>query len=833
MTQTINFTITGEQKLHCAGCEQRVRAALRRIPGIQDVQPSAQKQQIGVTIDPAQVTPEQVQVKLAQMSYEVAPEDGSPAHQATVAKETYLPDEAGGRNGSAKLHMKVGGMHCSLCTESIRKTLGRLDGVQDVQVSIAHQETLVEYDPTRISPKVIEKNLEDIGYTIHVPDATEIFAQEEHELRGARRKAIIAGVLLLAASALMLTALLAGPSMPDTLTMGALALFAALGPARFIIVRNGWQSIRRGILNQDVLVSASALGGLIGGILGLLIPPVPAGGFFGATVFVLAFHLIGGYVSVGVHVRASQSVRQLLALEPQTARRLEANGNEVAVPLDHLAVGDLVRVRPGERMPVDAVVVEGASAVDESLVTGEAIPKDKLPGQTLIGGSLNQTGSLIVQVTAVGQDTFLRTVARQVAEARALKPGILRLVDRVLLIYVPAVFAASAAGFFIWIVGPWVFSGEPNLLRAGFAALSVLIMGYPCALGMATPLAIVRASGEAAQRGILMRSGEAFQLFKSVKTIVFDKTGTLTLGKPTLVDCLVMGDDRQEVLQLAASAESLSEHPLAQAIVHAAREQGIILATPTSFDARPGRGILATVKGHQVIVGTSRFLREENIDPATLRSLLNRSQAQGQTAVLVAVDGKAVGLLTLSDQLKDGAKETIARLQRMGLDVALLTGDNRQTAKSVAGALGIKEVLAEVLPGDKANEVRRLQAQGARVAMVGDGINDAPALMQADVGIAIGAGTDVAIEAADVVLVSECLETLVAARELARRSYRLTATNVGLALSFNGIGVLAAVSGVVHPVWAMLAMAVSVSIVLFNSFAGRLLPKHTLSIKRR
>ena len=833
MTQTITFTVTGEQKLHCAGCEQRVRTALRRVPGIQDVRPSAQKQQIVVTIDPAQVAPEQVQVKLAQLGYEVAPGDGSPAHQGRVAEETHLPDGAVQRNGTAKLQMKVGGMHCSLCTESIRKTLGQLDGVQDVQVSIAHQETLVEYDPTRVSPRIIEKNLEDIGYTIHVPDATEIFAQEEHELRGARRKAVIAGVLLLVASALMLTVLFAGPSMPGTLTMGALALFAALGPARFIILRNGWQSIRRGILNQDVLVSASALSGLIGGIVGLLIPAVPAGGFFGATIFVLAFHLIGGYVSVGVHVRASQSVRQLLALEPQTARRVEANGNEVEVSLDHLAVADLVRVRPGERIPVDGVAVEGASAVDESLVTGEAIPKDKLPGHMVIGGSLNQTGSLIVQVTAVGQDTFLRTVARQVAEARALKPGILRLVDRVLLIYVPAVFAASAVGFFIWIVGPWGFSGEPNLLRASFAALSVLIMGYPCALGMATPLAIVRASGEAAQRGILMRSGEAFQLFKNVKTVVFDKTGTLTVGKPTLGDTLVTGGDRQEVLRLAASAESLSEHPLAQAIVHAAREQGITLATPTSFDARPGRGILATVKGHQVIVGTSRFLREENIDPSALRPLLERSQAQGQTAVLVAVDGKAVGLLALSDQLKDGAKETVAQLQRMGLDVLLLTGDNRQTAETVAGALGIKEVLAEVLPGDKANEVRRLQAKGARVAMVGDGINDAPALMQADVGIAIGAGTDVAIDAADVVLVSEHLETLVAARELARRSYRLTATNVCLALSFNGIGVLAAVSGVVHPVWAMLAMAVSVSIVLFNSFAGRLLPKHTLSTKRR
>jgi Cu+-exporting ATPase len=728
--------------------------------------------------------------------------------------------------GAAKLQMKVGGMHCSLCTASIHKALHRLDGVQDVQVSIAHQEALVQYDPGRVNATTIEEALEDIGYTVHAPDEAALFAQEEHELRMARRKAIIAGALLLTASAVMLGALLAGPSLLRTLAMSVLALATALGPARFILARNGWQSIRRGILNQDVLVSASALGGLIGGIVGLLIPTVPAGGFFGATVFVLGFHLLGGYISVLVHVRASQSVRRLLALEPQMARRIEADGLDVEVPLERLVVGDRVRVRPGERIPVDGIVVDGASAVDESLVTGESLPQDKLPGDAVTGGSLNQTGSLVVQVTAVGKDTFLRNVARQVAEARAMKPGILRLVDQVLLIYVPVVFAGSAAGLLLWTFGPWIFTGQPDLLRAGFAAVSVLIMGYPCALGMATPLAIVRASGEAAKHGILMRSGEAFQVFKSVNMVVFDKTGTLTVGQPVLVDLAVLRGDPQAMLRFAASAESLSEHPLARAIVTAACKQKLTITTPTRFDARPGRGVVATMEGHQVAVGSERLLREEQIDTMPLRPLLERAHAQGQTAALVAVDGQAVGLLALSDQLKDSARETVTQLQRVGLDVRLITGDTRQTAQSVAHALGIQRVLAEVLPGDKADEIRRLQAQDARVAMVGDGINDAPALMQADVGIAIGAGTDIAIDAADVVLVSDRLEGLVEARELARRSYRLTATNVGLALSFNGIGVLAAVSGVIHPVWAMLAMALSVSVVLLNSFGGRLRPKN-------
>ncbi|MGD9889913.1 MAG: heavy metal translocating P-type ATPase [Dehalococcoidia bacterium] len=655
---------------------------------------------------------------------------------------TRTPAREGGAIGTPaaepqKLQLKVGGMHCSLCTDSIRRSVGRLDGVQSVQVSIAHEEVLVEYDPARVTPESITEALEDIGYTVREPDQAEIFAEEERDLAAARRKAFLSIGLLLAASALMLITVIAGANIYRTLALGALALFTAFGPARFIIVRNGWQSIRRGILNQDVLVSASALGGLVGGGVGLVVTAIPAGGFFGATVFVLAFHLIGGYASVLVHVRASQSMRRLLALTPETAHRLTSDTGEEIVPVAELAVGDRVRVRPGERIPVDGVVIDGASAVDESVVTGEPIPVDKLPGGEVIGGSLNQAGSLVIRVSRVGFDIFLRTVARHVAEARALKPGILRLVDQVLLVYVPAVFAASAAGLLIWTVGEWAVTGEVDVLRASFAALSVLIMGYPCALGISTPLAIIRASGEAAERGILMRSGEAFHVFRSVRTIVFDKTGTLTEGKPQLVECLTPAEDADELLQRAASAEALSEHPLAQAIVAEARARGLTLDTPAHFEARPGRGVTATVREHRVLVGTQRFLAEEEIYPAPLTALVEQVQAQGQTAVLVAVDGHAVGVLALADQPKPDAAATVQQLRRLGLTPVLLTGDNWRTARAVTTAAGIKDVHAEILPGDKAAEIRRLQAAGQKVAMVGDGINDAPALMQADVGIAI------------------------------------------------------------------------------------------------
>lgn len=746
----------------------------------------------------------------------------------TPAQPRPAPDASGPGEGMAKLQLKVGGMHCSLCTDSIRKSVGRLDGVQSVQVSIAHEEALVEYDPRRVEPLAIQEALEDIGYTVRPPDQAELFEDEERELAGARRKAFLSIGLLVAASVLMATTVIRGPSLYQALAMMALALYTALGPARFILVRNGWQSIRRRILNQDVLVTSSALGGLIGGGIGLFVDALPAGGFFGATVFVLGFHLIGGYASVLVHVRASQSVRRLLALEPLSAYRLTSDGQEEEVRVEDLTVGDLVRVRPGERIPIDGVLVEGSSTVDESLVTGEAIPVDKLPGSEVIGGSVNQAGSFVLRVSRVGSQTFLRTVARHVAEARALKPGILRLVDRVLLFYVPVVFAASAVGLLLWTVGDWAVTGDFDWVRASFAALSALIMGYPCALGMSTPLAIIRASGEAAERGILMRSGEAFHVFRSVGTIVFDKTGTITEGKPRVVTTLTApGVGAEEMLVLAASAETLSEHPLARAIVAEANHGygHLPLRTPTEFEARPGHGVVATVGSRRVVVGSERLFAEEGIELGPVSALLQQVQDQGQTGVLVAVEGRAGAVVALADEPKADASAAIGQLRRAGLKPVLLTGDNWRTAEAVGHQVGIEAVQAEVLPGQKAQAIRKLQARGEKVAMVGDGINDAPALMQADVGIAIGAGTDIALEAADVVLVNERLATLLDARELARRSYRLTVTNVCLALGFNGIGVLAAVTGRVEPVWAMVAMAVSVTVVLGNSFAGRLLPR--------
>lgn len=744
---------------------------------------------------------------------------------STATQQT--PMRSGER--TEQLQITVGGMHCSLCTESITEGLKNMNGVADADVSLAHEEALVRYDPAQVDESEIWGILQDLGYEPRQPDPEERFENEQEDLAAARRKAIIAGGLLVGVSALMAgnVFLPEFTSLPVyAYAIGALALGTFFGPARAIIFRNGWQSLRRGILNQDLLVSVAATGGLIGGFVGLATPAFPADGFFGATVFVLAFHLIGGYAAVKVHVEASQSVRQLLDLEPPTAHKIAEDGTETDVSREELTVDDRVRVRPGERIPVDGTVVSGTSAVDESLVTGESTPQEKHDGDEVVGGSINQDGSLTIEVTQTGEDTFLRSVAQQVAEARALKPGILRLVDRVLVVFVPIVFSLAALGFLVWSLGAWIWTGEANFVRAGFAALSVLIMGYPCALGMATPLAIVRGSSEAAEKGILMRSGEAFHVFKDIDTMLLDKTGTLTRGEPEVGEVIAITDESQDaILRLAAAAENPSEHPLARAIVTAAQEREVSIPEADDFDATPGKGVAAAVEDRSVTVGSPRFVEGEGADLSQVRGRIEDLQKTGSTVVVVAVDGSPTGLVALADPLKDDAVEMVERLKAADIEPVMLTGDNEQTARTIAEQVGIDDYHAEVLPDDKSAVVRELQEQDRQVAMVGDGINDAPALMQADVGIAIEAGTDIAIEAADIVLTGSQLTTLLEARGLARRSYRLTLTNVGIALLFNGAGVMAAVSGLLQPVWAMVAMGLSVSLVLANSFAGRLLPE--------
>ncbi len=466
-----------------------------------------------------------------------------------------------------------------------------------------------------------------------------------------------------------------------------------------------------------------------------------------------------------------------------------------------------------------APFVNGRSAVDQSLVTGESVPIEKAEGHSVIGGSINGTGTLLVKIAAVGEGSFLHQVIRNVEDARALKPGILHLVDRVLRVYTPAVLVIAALAVVGWLVGSWIGSGHVDVERAVFAGLSVLVMGYPCAVGISAPLCIVRGAGQAAERGILMRTGEAFQGFRLVEHIVLDKTGTLTEGRPVVREIEAAGVSQQELLAIAAAAEASSEHPLAQAVVEAAFERGATPPDVESFEAFPGKGVVARIRRREVLVGNPRFLSDRGVDLTPLHARAAVLEAAGRTVIGIARDGRALGIVALGDALRPDAVRAVAALRNMGLETILVTGDNERAAQRIGREVGIDEVHAGVLPQDKAIIVRHLQANG-RVAMVGDGINDAPALMQADVGIAMGGGTDIAIESADIIILSNRLDALPVAREISRRSYGKMVQNVTLAFLFNGMGIPLAATGLIHPVWAMVAMAVSVTAIFFNSLWG-------------
>lgn len=741
-----------------------------------------------------------------------------------------------------KLQVNIGGMSCSFCTETIRKALSRMEGVTEVHVSLSHEETLIRYDPDKRTPSELRDTLRSLGYTIRDPDKVRAFEEQAEELRTERQRLILAGVFTAISGLLMLMMWLKlvplailQPIM--TVVMPLLAVATVFGPGLYIL-KMAYHSLRRGILNQHVLLELGAFAGLIGGTLGLggrflevTALQFPSADFFAVATFIATYHILSGYTSLLVRTRASQAVRKLLDLQPATARVIQ-KGEEVEVPIEQVQPGDQVRVRPGERIPVDGVVIEGASAVDESIVTGESMPVGKETGSEVIGGSINQSGSLLVTVSHVGEEGFLQQVAHYIEEARAMKPGIMQLVDVTLKYYVPAVLAFGIAGFLIWTLGAWAVSGQPDVSRAIFATLAVFVLGYPCALGMATPLAMIRGGGEAAQKGILMRSGEAFQVLKDIQKLVFDKTGTLTQGKPHVVDMVPVGGyDARELLRLGAGAEALSEHPLAQAIVQRAQQEGLTLPTIDDFQATPGKGVQATLEGNTIHVGSLRLLDEAGVNIGMAQDQATALEAGGKTVVGVAAESNLVGLIALADTLKPDAKAAIRQLKEMRIESVMITGDNWRTAAAIAAELGIDAVLAEVLPDEKAAQVRQLQQGGVRVAMVGDGINDAPALMQADIGIAIGTGTDIAIESSDIVLMGERLTAVVDAYHIGRTSYRKTVQNLILAFAFNGIGVPAAATGLVHPAWAMLAMIASVSAVLTNSFAGRLLPSAPLTFK--
>ncbi len=657
----------------------------------------------------------------------------------------------------------------------------------------------------------------------------------------------------------LLTAPLLFLSMGEMLT-GSAIVSALAGRARVLVelalaspvvlwggwpfLVRGWHSVRTWQLNMFTLialgVSVAYVFSVIAALAPGLVPPAFHQGGHAPTYFepaavIVTLVLLGQVLELRARGQTGAAIRALLRLAPATARRIDPDGREQDVQLDQVRVGDLLRVRPGEKVPVDGLVVEGRSSVDESMVTGEPVPVEKTAGDRLVGATVNGTGALVMRAEKVGADTLLARIVALVSEAQRSRAPVQRLADRVSRIFVPSVVAAAAVAFALWAA----FGPEPRLAHALLTAVAVLIIACPCALGLATPMSIMVATGRGASAGVLFRNAEAIERLRAVDTLVVDKTGTLTEGKPVLTEVVVLageapGDaalDEQELLRLVASVERASEHPLAAAIVAGAEARGIAPAPATDFESRTGLGVLATVEGRRVALGNRALLDDLGIDPGSLPARADALRAGGHTIMLVAVDGRAAGLVGVSDPIKPTTPEAIAALHRDRIRVVMLTGDSETTARAVARRLGIDDVMAEVLPDGKAEAIARLQADGRTVAMAGDGINDAPALARADVGIAMGTGTDVAMESAGVTLVKGDLRGIVRARRLSAAPMRNNVQNLFFAVVYNPAGVPVA-AGVLYPftqtllspMLAAAAMSLSSVSVIANALRLRRVP---------
>jgi cation-transporting ATPase V len=714
----------------------------------------------------------------------------------------------------------VEGMTCGSCAARVQRVLAKTQGVAEAQVNLATGRAQVTLE--RPVPTVdLQTRVAKIGYTLtpvaEVPPAAAEDDPEERARRSWRRR-----VLLVAPAAVFAVAtMLAGPTLMEEWRWW-LALFAVATLVQFWVgwpfLREAARRARRGSANMDTLVAVGTLAAY-----GYSVAQLLTGGmelYFETAILLIAFLTLGRFLEARARGRAGQAIRALLELGAKQARVLR-DSTEVLVPIEQVTVGDLLRIRPGEKVPVDGQVLEGISAVDESMLTGESVPVDKGPGDPVAGATVNTSGALTVRATAVGADTALAQIVALVEQAQAGKGQLQRLADRIAAVFVPVVMAVAALTFTSWAL----FGGDPT--KGLVAAVAVLIIACPCALGLATPTAIMVGTGRGAELGVLIKSVEVLERTCRITTVVVDKTGTLTRGQMALTD-VVAGDgvDRRQLLRLAGAVEADSEHPIGAAVAAAARQEGRLPAA-SEFQAVAGKGVHAEVAAGaggpmRVWVGRRKLAADAGLlVPQALEAAAERLEQQGKTAVLVGWQGEARGVLAVADTLKDGAADLVGRLRAMGLEVAMLTGDNQATAQAIAAQVGVDRVLAEVLPADKVGEITRLQAQGRVVAMVGDGVNDAPALVQADLGIAIGTGTDVAVQASDLTLLRGDLAGVATAIALSRRTYRTITQNLFWAFGYNTAAIPLAAAGLLNPVIAGAAMAASSVSVVTNSLRLR------------
>jgi Cu+-exporting ATPase len=812
----------------CAACVRKVEKALKGVPGVQDATVNLSAGKAGVVYDASECEIPALTARIEDIGYEVP---------------------------AARIDLLVLGMTPGHCEIVIGDAVGPMPGVQSIVVNPATDTVSVEFLDAIVPAAEIKKTIRALGYEVHEKGEGEDALDREKklrqdEIRRQRNNLVIAWTLGLIV--MLLTFSMYEPLdsvMPDW-TDSKFLLFAlttplVLGPGRQFFV-NSWNGLRRGVTDMNLLYATGIGAAYFIAVVNTFFPDAGFGGekatFYEAAALLIAFIVLGRYLEAVTRGRTSEAIRKLMNLRPRRATVLR-DGQEIEIPADEVEIGDIVIVRPGDAIPVDGLIVDGYSAVDESMVTGESIPVEKRVGDEVIAGTINKTGAFRFEARRVGADTAIAQIIRLVEEAQVSKAPIQALADRVAGHFILGVHLLALLVFLFWFFAGYelFFDDSTRLILTpyslgdievfGFALLvsvTVLIISCPCAVGLATPAAMMAGTGKGAEFGILFKGADAVEAVARVRTVVLDKTGTLTRGEPSLTDVVAAGAGEDEVLRLAAIAEKNSEHPLGEAIVAAARERGLDVTAPEAFDSVPGEGIVASIDGGRVLLGNRRLMERHGVAVEPFIPDAERLETEGKTVMFVSRDGEALGIVAVADTLKPNSVQAVAELRQMGLETVMLTGDNTRTAEAIARQVGVSRVLAEVLPGDKAAEVKSLQESGKTVAMVGDGVNDAPALAQADAGIAIGSGADVARETGSVILIRDDVLDVVAAVQIARQTVRLVRQNLWWAFGYNAAaiplaaGILyPALHQIVSPELAALLMALSSFSVTMNTLRMR------------
>ncbi|MDG3218135.1 heavy metal translocating P-type ATPase [Streptococcus suis] len=798
------------QGMTCASCALTVEKAVGKLAGMEEVSVNLATEKLSVSYDEKLLGLEDIRQAVEKAGYQLVD---------NLVTESY----------------DISGMTCASCALTVEKALGKLEGVEEVSVNLATEKATIRYSRHRQNPASLERAVEQAGYQLIRPEKVEGAAdkgpstEEKLRHRFVWSAAFTFPLLYIAMGPMLPWGGLPLPALLHQPLVYAISQVILLIPILYIgrsFFQKGFKTLLQGHPNMDSLIAVGTGAALVQGLLMIVFlqmgKEVAMHGhhpelYFESAAVILTLITLGKYFEARAKGQTSEAIKKLMDLAPKAAQVLR-NGQEMQVPIEEVVVGDQVIVRPGQQIPVDGQVLEGQTRVDESMLTGESLPVKKALGNNVFGGTLNQQGAITMQATKVGRDTTLAQIIRLVEEAQGSKAPIAKLADQVSAIFVPVVMGlALLSGL------AWYFLGQESWIFSLSIIIAVLVIACPCALGLATPTAIMVGTGKGAENGLLFKSGQAIETLQGVNTIVFDKTGTITEGKPQVTDIhLLSTKNREQVLQLAASSEQFSEHPLAQALLQAAQTEKIELLPATDFQALSGRGLSVIIAEQTIYLGNERLMREQGIDVSKGRAVAEAFAQQAKTPVFLASQQEVLAVIAIADKIKETSRQAVQALQTIGLEVVMLTGDNEKTAKAIAKEVGIEQVISQVLPDDKANQVKFLQEQGKTVAMVGDGINDAPALAQAHVGLAIGSGTDIAIESADIVLMHSDILDVVKAVKLSQATMRTIKQNLFWAFAYNVIGIPIAM-GLLHafggpllnPMFAGAAMALSsVSVVL-------------------